>query len=211
MAVDLTGAGADAQVFLRRLTRLDPATLVRLRPAGPGRVALWASLPWGVLVTRTVAGSVDRDLVTSAAALLDGVAQPPALDDRWRGALPPAAVTAVERLPAAVVSGVAAAAAQALRDVEAEGLRGRAVGQRVLRDALLDHVAVSGTSDVDGTSFAVSQRLVQALVRMGFLGPAEVTVVTAGAWTGLAGAYGTAWFRSPSLLSVRPIAPRSVG
>ncbi|GAA1372602.1 hypothetical protein [Catellatospora chokoriensis] len=209
MAVDLTER-ADAAVFLRRLLRLDPATLVRLCPAGPGRVALWATLPWGVLVTRTVAGSVDRDRVAAAAALLEGAADPPALDDRWRGALPPATARAVERLPASVVGDVAAAAAQALRDVGTTGLKGRAVGQRVLRDALLDHVVVSGTSDVDGVAFAVPQRLVQGLVRMGFLGAEDVTVVTAGTWTGLAGSFGTAWFRTP-VLSVRPIASRSIG
>ncbi|GAA2377153.1 hypothetical protein Cme02nite_21080 [Catellatospora methionotrophica] len=209
MAVDLSDR-ADAAVFLRRLLRLDPATLVRLCPAGPGRVALWASLPWGVLVSRTVAGSVDRDRVTAASALLEGVAEPPVLDDRWRGALPPAASRTLERLPAAVVSGVAAAAAQALREVGSTGLKGRAVGQRVLRDALLDHVAINGVSDVDGVAYAVPQRLVQGLVRMGFLGVEEVAVVTAGTWTGLAASYGTAWFRTP-VLSVRPIVTRTIG
>lgn len=204
MAVELTDR-ADAAVFLRRLLRLDPATLVRLRPAGPDRVSLWAPLPWSVLVTRTVAGTVDRERVTSAAALLEGVAELPARDGDWRGALPPATATAVERVPAEAVHDAAAAAAQALRDVTKDGLHGRAVGQRVLRDALLDHVVVRGVSDVDGVPFAVPQRLVQALVRMGFLGADAVTVVTAGPWTGLAAAYGTAWFRTPTL-SVRPIA-----
>ncbi|BCJ70599.1 hypothetical protein CS0771_01430 [Catellatospora sp. IY07-71] len=204
MAVELSDR-ADAAVFLRRLLRLDPATLVRLRPAGPDRVALWAPLPWGVLVTRTVAGTVDRERVTSAAALLEGVTTPPARDAEWRGALPPATAAVVERLPAEVVQDAAAAAAQALRDVTKDGLQGRAVGQRVLRDALLDHVVVRGASDVDGVAFAVPQRLVQGLVRMGFLGADAVSVLTAGPWTGLAGAYGTAWFRTPTL-SVRPIA-----
>ncbi|HEY7272796.1 MAG TPA: hypothetical protein VH502_08685, partial [Actinoplanes sp.] len=45
---------ADAGAFLARLTRLDPAALVRLRAAG-ARTALWARLPWNVLVTREVA------------------------------------------------------------------------------------------------------------------------------------------------------------
>ncbi|MER6593311.1 hypothetical protein ABT214_15950, partial [Micromonospora purpureochromogenes] len=48
---------ADAGAFLARLVRFDPATVVRLRPvAGAGRTALWARLPWDVLVVRTVAG-----------------------------------------------------------------------------------------------------------------------------------------------------------
>ena len=44
---------ADVGAFLSRLVRLDAATVVRLRPAD-GHVQLWAPLPWGVLVGRTV-------------------------------------------------------------------------------------------------------------------------------------------------------------
>ena len=66
--------GADAGAFLARLVRLDPAALVRLRPApGPGRTALWALLPCGVLVTRTVAGTgAGRRHRVGAADLLAG-------------------------------------------------------------------------------------------------------------------------------------------
>ncbi|HET8788119.1 MAG TPA: hypothetical protein VFO47_05180, partial [Actinomycetes bacterium] len=67
----------DARVFLTRLVRLDAAALVRLRPDASGtRTALWARLPWGVLVTRTVDGAVDGDRTVSAAALL-------AAEDGW--------------------------------------------------------------------------------------------------------------------------------
>lgn len=218
MSVELTDR-VDASAFLERLLRLEPAALVRLRPAGPDRVALWAQLPWGVLVTRTVAGQAAGDGTTTARALLDGVAQLPARDADWRLPLPPSGGRAVEALPEAVVRRVAVAAAESLRAVEAGGLHGRAIGRRAVRDALLDHIAISGTSDLDGTSFEVPQRLVQAVVRMGFLagervtdqGSPVVTVVAAGPWTGLAAPFGTAWFRPAGSLNVRPISTQPIG
>jgi hypothetical protein len=83
----------------------------------------------------------------------------------------------------------------------------------MLRDALLDHVPVVVTAD-DGTRVEVPQRLVQAVMRMGFLGPAptggEVEVRLAGGWVGLAGAFGTGWHRSSRGFEVRPVRDRSV-
>src|SRR4051794_33042963 len=64
----LTGV-PDAGAFLARLTRLDPGAAVRLRGSG-GRTALWARLPWDVLVTREVAGRGPDDATVSAAELL---------------------------------------------------------------------------------------------------------------------------------------------
>ena len=50
------------------------------------------------------------------------------------------------------------------------------------------------------------KRLVQAVVRMGFLGQAgdtgAVRVLRAGRWVGLAAAYGTAWLRRADALSM---------
>ena len=86
-------------------------------------------------------------------------------------------------------------------------MAGRAVGQRVLRDALLDHVAVVVTPDeAPRTPVEVSQRLVQALVRMGFLGAGadDVQVRTAGRWVGLVGPFGAAWSRTVADLALRP-------
>ncbi|MEU1751564.1 hypothetical protein ABZ436_02725 [Micromonospora matsumotoense] len=212
----LAGA-ADAGAFLARLVRLDPATVVRLRPLPDvGRTALWARLPWDVLVVRTVAGPAPADVTVVAAELLARLAAadtalPPGRDDRWRWPLPPVASRPVEVLPAAGLRRIAEAAAGTLRTAAAEGVRGRAVGQRVLRDALLDHVAVTVTPDADPTaSVEITQRLVQGLVRMGFLGPAEVTgaqevqVRVAGRWVGLVGPYGAAWSRKVSDLAIRP-------
>jgi hypothetical protein len=210
---------ADAGAFLARLTRLDPAAPVRLRASGP-RTALWARLPWDVLVTREVAGSGPIDATVSAADLLAVLARaedtlPQRRDALWRWPLPPAGSRTVESVAAAEVTRLAAAAAGTLRAVTAEGVAGRAVGQRVVRDALLDHVALVVTPD-GGAPVDVSQRLVQAVSRMGFLGPADVEgaavrVCVAGRWVGLSAPYGVAWLQPVKDLTVMPIASRPFG
>jgi hypothetical protein len=128
----------------------------------------------------------------------------------------------VENVPGAELRQIAVAAAGTLRSAAAEGVAGRAVGQRALRDALLDHVAVVVTgaappgsvgpdpSPGDGR-IEVPQRLVQAIVRMGFLGSAgstelaAVQVRTVGRWVGLAAPFGAAWLQKVSQLAVKPV------
>jgi hypothetical protein len=210
---------ADAGAFLARLTRLDPAAPVRLRPAGP-RTALWAHLPWEVLVTREVAGGGPADATVSAAELLARLAAgdlelPPRRDAEWRWPLPPGAGRAVETVAAAELARLAAAAAGTLREVTAAGVAGRAVGQRAVRDALLDHIALTVTPS-DGGRVAVPQRLVQAVARMGFLGAASVDgpgvrVRVAGQWVGLSAPYGTAWLRRVRTLTVVPMSVHPKG
>ncbi|WP_446211046.1 hypothetical protein [Micromonospora sp. IBSANI012] len=206
----------DAGAFLARLVRFDPATVVRLRPVdGARRTALWARLPWDVLVVRTVAGAGPGDVTVAAADLLAELesasgALPRRRDDQWRWPLPPTASRRVEALPAGELRRIAEAAAGTLRTAATEGVGGRAVGQRVLRDALLDHVAVVVTPDEPpGEPVEVTQRLVQGVVRMGFLGPVdapgEVQVRVAGRWIGLVGPYGAAWSRKVSELAIRPV------
>jgi hypothetical protein len=226
---------ADAGAFLTRLVRLDPAALVRLRPAArPGdpssgegrRTALWGRLPWGVLAVRTVAGAGCGDVTVSAAELLavlsaNGAALPVRRDAQWRWPLPPSASRSVETLPAGELWRVAEAAARTLREAVARGVAGRAVGQRALRDALLDHVAVVVTpDDPPGPPVEVAQRLIQGLVRMGFLArpgdapgaaapPApriggDVQVRVVGRWVGLVGPYGAVWWQKVAELTVRP-------
>lgn len=216
----------DAGAFLARLTRLDPGAVVRLKGGGE-RVALWARLPWGVLVTRTVKGTGPEDATISAADLLTelgrgGDALPSRRDQQWRWPLPPPGARVVESVPAAEVHRIAAAAAGTLRTASTEGVGGRAVGQRALRDALLDHVAILVT---DGESrVEVPQRLIQAVVRMGFLGrsgPAagevvpvyvgEVRVQAIGRWIGLAAPYGVAWLLPVSQFAVRPATAHTNG
>jgi hypothetical protein len=204
---------ADAGAFLARLTRLDRAVPVRLRSAGE-HTALWAPLPWGVLVTRKVAGAGPGDATVQAADLLGALAAaspelPVRRDAEWRWPLPPARSTVVEVVAAGELSRLAEAAAGTLREVTAGGLAGRAVGQRAVRDALLDHVALVVTRD-EGEPVEVSQRLVQAVSRMGFLGPADqdgpaTRVCVAGRWVGLSAPYGVAWLQPVQVLTVMPI------
>jgi hypothetical protein len=206
---------ADARVFLGRLTRLDPAAVVRLRPGGAdgggpaARTALWARLPWQVLVTREVAGSAPGDVTVGAAALLAASGElPPRQDPRWRWPLPPGVGQVLEELPGQSLRDIAAAAAGTLREVTAAGLQGRPVGVRMLREALLDHVAI--VVDCPSGRIDVPQRLVQAVLQMGFLGSRDaaeqpVRVRRAGRWTGLAARYGTAWLPPPAGLGLRPV------
>jgi hypothetical protein len=195
-------SGSAAAPFLGRLTRLDPGAVVRLRDAGGGAVALWGRLPWGVLVTRSVPGSGVTDTTVGAAALLRALTEgdgdlPPARDRDWRWPLPPGAGTAVETLPVASVHRLGAAAAEALR-----AGRGR-VGDRMLRDALLDHVAVVvSTGDEE---IPVRQSMIQAVLRMGFMstdGHGQLTVRVAGKWVGLAAEHGSVWLQTAPSLTI---------
>jgi hypothetical protein len=198
---------ADAGAFVARLLKLDPAAVVRLRPGADGAVELWAMLPFRVLVTRAVAGPGDRDLTVSAQDLLQWLAKPdmpfPAPRDHfWRWPLPPAGAVAVETVPAGEFRRVAEAASATLRDASIHGVGGRAAGERVVREALLDHVPIT-VSGPSGLRADVSQRLVQALVRMSFLareGEGSVTVRVIGGWTGLVATYGSCWHRTSSPL-----------
>jgi hypothetical protein len=286
-----TGAVADAGAFLARLTRLDPAALIRLRPADPAggqrtelaggqeiggqeiggqeiggqeigdepvggpRIALWARLPWGTLVTRTVPGGPAADVTVLARDLLaelarDGATLPARRDQQWRWPLPPRQVEVIERVPVGAVREIGAAAEGTLRAAAQGALAGRSVGERAVRDALLDHVAIvvtpgprvpsrgaffggsasgalgeevaeNGEEVAENTApVEVPQRLVQAVIRMGFLGSpnlhrpdepdgrrpdeeAHVQILRAGRWVGLAAAYGTGWLRPASEFTVR--------
>jgi hypothetical protein len=211
----------DVGAFLARLNRLDAAALVRLRRVAPDRTALWGRLPWAVLVSRTVAGAGPDDATVAAADLLKAVdllgdlVLPARRDAEWRWPLPPAACRVVEQLPAAEVRRIAAAAAGTLRAAATEGVGGRPVAERAVRDALLDHVAIVVTTD--GAHIEVPQRLVQGVARMGFLGRSDMTpagtvnVQLAGRWIGLAAPYGIAWLLPVSQFAVRPATTRTNG
>lgn len=216
----------DAGPFLARLTRLDPRAVVRLKSDGE-RVTLWGRLPWSVLVARSVPGTGPEDATVSAADLLaelerGGEALPERRDQQWRWPLPPAGARVVETVPAAQIHRIAAAAAGTLRTASTEGVGGRAVGQRALRDALLDHVAILVTTEE--SQVEVPQRLIQAVVRMGFIGRSaptagevvpvnigEVRIQAVGRWVGLAAPYGVAWLLPVSQFAVRPASARTNG
>jgi hypothetical protein len=205
---------ADAGAFLARLTRLDPHAPVRLK-ASRGRTALWGRLPWDVLVTREVTGEGPQDATVSAAELLAELAGggdhlPARRDARWQWPLPPAAAgKTVESVSCAELLRLASAAAGTLREVAEGALGERAIGQRAVRDALLDHVALVVTP-ASGDPVEVPQRLVQAVSRMGFLGPEDIEapdarVRVAGRWVAISAPYGVAWLQSVGKLTVMPI------
>jgi hypothetical protein len=204
--------------FLARLVRLDPMAPVRLRAAGPGRLALWGRLPWQVLATRRVSGDGPADVTVYARELLTGLESgerfpsggagtyrlPPARDHEWRWALPSGPGTEVETLPAEQLRRIGAAAARTLKDVEENGVAGRPVGSRVLRDKLLDFTPI--TVESGGHRIEINQRSVQGLLRMGFIGTENSGVVTVriqGEWVGLGGKYGDVWHRTTTSLAIR--------
>ncbi len=192
--------------FLARLVRLDPQSLVRVRAA-----ELWSSVPWNVLVTVPTTAPVQHDITVLAAAWLALDADDPStlerLDAKWRAGTPSGPIVVRETLPVHVLRRVSEAAAETLRETESTGVRGRAVGARALRDALLDHVPIIVAADTDNaTEVRVPQRIVQAVARMGFLaGPGEAArVVTTGPWIGIATDRGSGWWRTQSGLALNP-------
>jgi hypothetical protein len=195
---------ADAGPFLARLVRLDPAALVRVRPAGPDTVTLWGRVPWRVLVARTAGGRATGDLTVPAAALFDLVRAgrdelPGRRDGDWLWPMPPGAGDAVESVPAAELIRLGEAAARTLRSAAGQ------MGERVLRDALLDHVAIAVDTG-GGAPVEVRQGLVQAMLRMGFVTTEDggvITIRTSRQWVGLAGRHGEVWLQTGTSLAVR--------
>jgi len=206
--------------FVARLRRFNPYALVRLRPrTAELSGAIWATLPFQVAVCRRLRVPPTDDVTVSASDLLSDEV-PQRKDAAWRWPLPTSDGQVIETIPAADVIKLAEAAARTLREASTQGVGGRAVGERVLRDALLDHVAICVTTD-SGERVEVPQRLVQAIVRMGLLpagptgdlpdvdtGPVDmladgdqaVTVRLAMGWIGVSGLHGCAWYRPISPL-----------
>lgn len=203
----------DAGAFLARLVRLNPAALVRLRPAGPagpdgaegsaGPVAMWAQLPFDVLATRLVAGSVGSDATFRAGDLLASLPDGPLpgrRDADWRGPLPPTGdLPLVESVPVDAIRAIAASAATTLRDAV-----GRGTGERRVRDAILDHVAIT-LSDEGHPDVAVPTRVVTGLARMGFLGDDAVRFRAGRGWLCAEATYGAVWFRRAVGLALHPV------
>jgi hypothetical protein len=193
---------ADIGPFLARLVRLDPAALVRLRPSGPDRLTAWGRVPWRILVCRTVPGMSTVDMTLSARQLLDGMAAgrpelPERRDAQWRWPLPGSPGRPVESVPVADLLRLGAAAASTLRSGS-----GR-FGERMLRDAILDHVAIEVRAGDERVE--VRQGLVQALLRMGFVTDGmrdTVTVRTLSDWVGLEAAEGQAWVQNRANLAI---------
>jgi hypothetical protein len=215
----MAGHADDVEPFLARLVRLDAQALVRVQ-SGPDRTVVWGWVPWNVLVSRTIPGSWGASsdatdqvvrasdwLVTGAA--LTNLPSLARLDAGWRLPLPPAQRVLIEDVPATTLHDLGAAAAQTLRAAEVGGVGGHAVGSRAVRDALLDHIAIVVSTETRRVE--IPQRLVQAVVRMGFVavGDAPVRVLSAASWIGLAATYGSAWWRPSGQLTVAPVRHRT--
>jgi hypothetical protein len=198
---------ADLASFLGRVVALDPAAVARLRAVGD-RVTAYVRLPFGVLVSRTVAGAADPPDVTVGAgdllAVLDPAGAGPVVrwprrrDVEWRAALPPAeGWRRLDSVPGDVVRALVRAGRDALRAVPAGAAA--AAGE-----SLLDHesLTVSGA----GRTAVLPLRVLGALTRMGFLGDGAepVAVSAAGGWTRLAAPYGSAYQHTTSGLALAP-------
>lgn len=187
----------DLGAFLARLVRMDRAALVRFRPVRPGVTELWARLPFDVLVTRLIRSGPAEDATVRAVELLDRLEHGnPSLPGRhdlaWRSPLPPGVGDVLETVPGHEFRRIAQAAADTMRAAV-----GRGVGERRLRDELLDHVALVVSDEVHREEVPV--RLVQGVVRMGFLGSddsAPVRVRRSGGWLGAEARFGCAWRRT---------------
>lgn len=210
----MDGLVPDAGAFLERLTRLDRRALVRTRSldapgeAGRALAQLWARVPWDVLVTRTVAGfdaggqARPFDITVSASAWLArpdaALSALPRLDAAWRSALPGGVGRVRETIDSQVVRDLAAAAAATMRAAQGGALASRSVGERAIRDALLDHAAL--VIESDGDRIEVPQRMIQAVIQMGFLDlDSAVRIRTSGPWLGVCAAYGAAWRRDQNV------------
>ena len=181
----MAGLAPDDTAFAARVARLDPSAPVRV---ADGR--LWALLPFGVLACRDLAGDFSEGVYPAAGLSGDRPkARPP---QAWRGRLPSGDWEPIESLPAEEVAQLDRRAADAIR-----ARRGQGVGDRRLRDVMLDHVAVLVKHGED--EYPVQFRLVAALMRMGFLGGDPVRVIRAGNRVGLAATYGVVWERERGL------------
>jgi hypothetical protein len=208
LRLDVAADRGDLASFLGRAVALDPAAVARLRAAGE-RVTAYVRLPFGVLVSRTVAGSAEpADVTVGVAGLLaalDGPADEPVRwparrDVEWRAALPPAGSwRPLDSVPGDVVRALVRAGRDALQAVPAGAAA--AAGE-----SLLDHesLTVSG----GGRTAVLPLRVLSALTRMGFLGgdpaPDAVVVSAAGGWIRLAGAYGSAYQHTTPALGLTP-------
>jgi hypothetical protein len=204
--VDAREALVELAPLLRRALQLDPAVLVRLR--GGGTVAAVLSLPFGVLVGRTVpARGLDPDLdVTVGAADLvgwvDNSSSPPVRRDaEWRGAVPPrTGWRRLETVPDDTVRGLVRQGARAVQAAAArEGVPGAQLRAEVA-DALLDCVVITAGEDPELTRapVEVTLRVLSAMTRMGFVPRgSHVGLDVCGRWVRVAAEYGSGYLQRP--------------
>lgn len=206
----------DLRTLLRRLLRLDEATVVRLTRGAEGRMHVWARTPFGALVVRGLGGDCPGgDVVSGADHLLteldilprgdrDGLIDPGMpLASAWQGLLPPAdGFQPVEDLPA-----------QVLLDLTDSGRRAAQenAGPAGLPPSLLDQEALTIRADTE-YPVGVDMRTVFSVVMCGFVPERDgrapegepVRVSERGAWLRLDARYGTV-FRRTDALTLEPL------
>ncbi|MEP7019534.1 MAG: hypothetical protein ABI808_02710 [Pseudonocardiales bacterium] len=193
---------------LRRAVVLDAAGLARLR-ATEHQVAVLVRLPFGVLVSRTLAVPRSGDAfdvtvrATDLLAWLDGEtpAAPQPRDAEWRASLPPASGwQRIDTVPDDVIRALVRAGAQTLRDsADRAGLPG-AQPRAEVADALLDSVVLTVTAADGHLAAPVTLRALSALTRMGFLTRgSHAAVDTAGRWIRVAAEFGSVYAERPGL------------
>ncbi|MFP5022871.1 hypothetical protein [Pseudonocardia phyllosphaerae] len=197
----------DLGAFTARVVRLESSAAVRLT-TGDGRVTAWAPTPFDVLVTRSVAGTLDpaEPVTAYASSLLTALAvdRAEAVDPgpgaAWAEELPPeTGWTRVDDVPAGALDGLAERGLALAR--EHAGPMGPPA-------SLMDQTVLTVTPPGgQGRPVSVPMRVLFAMSGMGFLGsPPEgaadgaageaagegplVRVSVSGSWTRLDARYG---------------------
>lgn len=205
----------DLRTLLRRLLRLDEATVVRLTSGSDGRMRVWARTPFGALVVRGLGGHCPGgDVVCGADHLLtqldelprgdrDGLIDPGMpLTSSWQGLLPPAdGFQGVEDIPAQILLDLTESGRAAAREN---------AGPAGLPPSLLDQEALTVRADSEHP-VGVDMRTVFSLVMCGFVperaGRAPegepIRVSERGAWLRLDARYGSV-FRRTDPLTLEP-------
>lgn len=188
LAIPDTDDRADLGAFVARVVRLDATATVRLR-GGAGRIGVWASTPFDVLATRSVAGDIEpADVTAPASTLLTALTVErsatvdPGRGGLWAGDLPPdTGWSVVDEVPSA--------------ELEALTERGLALARENAGPlgppaSLLDQTVL--TVSGGDTTVKVPMRCLFALSGMGFIGAddAPVRVSATSSWLRLDARYG---------------------
>lgn len=189
----------DLGAFTARVVRLDQSASVRLDSAG-GRVTAWAHTPFDVLVTRSVAGTMEpAQRTVPASTLLTALAveraqdvDPGPSEGVWSGELPPdEGWERIDDVPVAELDGLADRGIALAR--EHAGPLGPPAS---LLDQTVLTVSAGGEPGAAARPVKVPMRVLFAMSGMGFLGDAHqgpdpvVRVSATGSWMRLDARYG---------------------
>lgn len=213
----------DAAAYLRRLLRLDPNALVRLRSAGT-LVGLFSQPPLGVLAMRTmdVVGLPELDRTVAAGELVvamerahehgdTAIELPAARDSAWIGALPTAGSWSwLTSVSGEQVRAIVDAGAERFRSATA-ALTGDARSSSAALDAEAQRLWSQDvmTAEYAGERVGLPLRVFAAARTLGFLAeddPVDVRISTS--WLWLDATYGSVYLRRATGLSAFGVLPR---